>query len=82
MRGDFRQFSRDRRQHRALQFRYQLAVVRKNEIPLLRSVLHKAIFVMQAAERGSLRDPVSERQHVSVLVGWDRIRHGLRQTGA
>jgi hypothetical protein len=60
----------------------KVPVVRKNEIPLLRSLLHKAIFVMQAAEHGSLRNPVSERQHVSVLVGRDRIRHGLRQTGA
>ena len=38
--------------------RVETAVVRKNEIPLLRSLLHKAIFVMQAAEHGSLRNPV------------------------
>src|SRR5215510_5219757 len=56
-------------------------VVRKKEIRRYAALLHKAIFVMQAAEYGSLHNPISARQPVSVLVGRDRIRHGLRQTG-
>src|SRR5215831_8709858 len=37
--------------------------------------------MMQAAKYGSLHNPVSERQPVSVLVGRDQIRHGLRRPG-
>src|SRR5262249_10317125 len=48
-------------------------VVRKKRNPSLSSLLHKAIFVMQAAEHGSLRNPISERQPVSVLVGRDLV---------
>jgi hypothetical protein len=38
--------------------------------------------VMRAAEYGSLHDLVSDWQTVSVLVGRDLVRDGLRQTGA
>ena len=38
--------------------------------------------MMQAAEYGSLYNPVPDRQNVSVIVGRDLVRHGLRQTGA
>ena len=38
--------------------------------------------MMQAAEDGSLYNPISDWQTVSVLVGGNLVRHGLRQTGA
>jgi len=50
--------------------------------PSLRSLLHEPIFMMQAAEYGFLYNPISDRQTMSVLVGRDLVRHGLRQTGA
>jgi hypothetical protein len=43
---------------------------------------HEPIFVMQAAEYGVLYNPISDRQTVSVLVEWELLRIGLRQTGA
>jgi hypothetical protein len=46
------------------------------------SLLDEARFVMQAAEYGSLHNPVSDRQTVSMFVGRDLVRHGLGQTGA
>jgi hypothetical protein len=36
--------------------------------------------MMQAAEYGALRNPVSDGQSVSVLVGRGLVRDGLRQT--
>jgi hypothetical protein len=56
-------------------------VVRKNKIRL-RSLLREALFVMQAAEYGSLYHPVSDRQTVSVRVGRHALRRGLRQIGS
>jgi hypothetical protein len=50
--------------------------------PSLRSLLHEPIFMMQAAEYGSPYDPAPNRQTVSVLVGGNLLRDGLRQTGA
>src|SRR5215472_825460 len=50
--------------------------------PSLRSLLHQPIFMMQAAEYGFLYNPISDRQTMSVLVGRNLVRHGLRQTGA
>src|SRR6516225_4275742 len=50
--------------------------------PTLRSLLRETIFVMQAAQYGSLHHTVSERQPVSVLGGRDMLRDGLRQTRA
>jgi hypothetical protein len=50
--------------------------------PSLRNLLHELIFMMQSAEYGSLHNPVPDRQTVSVLVGGNLLRHGLRQTGA
>ena len=38
--------------------------------------------MMQAAEYGPFHNSVPERQTVSVLVGRNLVRHGLRQTGA
>src|SRR6516165_10110927 len=38
--------------------------------------------MMQAAEYGSLHNPVPDRQTVSALVRRNLVRHGLRQTGA
>src|SRR5215831_13614327 len=38
--------------------------------------------MMQAAEYGFLYNPISDRQTMSVLVGRNLVRHGLRQTGA
>src|SRR6516225_11257291 len=49
--------------------------------PSLCSLLHEPIFMMQAAEYGSFHNSVAERQTVSVLVGRNLVRHGLRQTG-
>jgi hypothetical protein len=48
----------------------------------LRSLLHQPVFMMQAAEYGSLLNPVPDRQTVSVLVGGNLLRLGLRQTRA
>jgi hypothetical protein len=50
--------------------------------PSLRSLLRETIFVMQAAEHGSLHHSVSDRQLVSVLGGREMLRDGLRQTRA
>ena len=50
--------------------------------PTLRSLLRETIFVMQAAQYGSLHHTVSERQPASVLGGRDIVRDGLRQTRA
>jgi len=33
---------------------------------------------MQATEHGSLHNPVSDRQSVSVLVGWHALRGGAQ----
>jgi len=44
--------------------------------------LPEPIFIIQAAEYGSLYNPISDWQTVSVLVGGKLVRHGLRQTGA
>jgi hypothetical protein len=38
--------------------------------------------MMQAAEYGFLYNPIADRQTVSVLVEWELLRIGLRQTGA
>ena len=62
-------------------FRELMPVVRKNN-PSLRSLLHEPVFMMQAAEYGSLHNPVPDRQTVSVLVGGNLFRLGLRQTRA
>jgi hypothetical protein len=48
--------------------------------PSLRSLLQEPIFVMQAAQHGSLHHSVPDRQAVSVLVGRHALRDGLRQT--
>ena len=50
--------------------------------PLLRSLLHEPLFMMQAAEYGSLHNPVPGRQTVSVFVAAKLLRHRLRQAGA
>ena len=50
--------------------------------PSLCSLLPEPIFMMQAAEYGSLYNPISDWQTVSVLAGRNLVRHGLRQTGA
>lgn len=50
--------------------------------PSLRSLLHEPVFMMQAAEYGSLHNPVADRQTVLVLVGGNLLRLGLRQTRA
>ena len=50
-------------------------------ISALRSLLHEPIFVMQAAEHGSLHHTVPDRQPVSVLVGRDMVRQVLVQIG-
>ena len=50
--------------------------------PSLHSLLHEPIFMMQAAEYGSLHHLVSDRQTVSVQVGRKLVRDGLRHTGA
>jgi hypothetical protein len=49
--------------------------------PSLCSLLPEPIFMMQVAEYGSLYNPISDWQTVSVLVGRNLVRHGLRQTG-
>ena len=54
----------------------------QKQAPSLRSLLREPVFVMQAAEHGSLHHAVPDRQPVSVLVGLDMVRHGLWQTGA
>jgi hypothetical protein len=48
--------------------------------PSLSSLLHEPVFMMQAAEYGALRNPVSDRQSVSVVVGRGPVRDRLRQT--
>jgi hypothetical protein len=48
--------------------------------PSLRSVLHEAIFMMQAAEYGPLHNPAPDGQCVSVLIAGNLLRHGLKQT--
>ena len=58
------------------------AVLRKKKDPSLGSLLHEPAFMMQAAEYGSLYNLVSDRHTVLVLVGWNLVRYGLRQTGA
>jgi hypothetical protein len=50
--------------------------------PSLRGLLREPVFVMQAAEYGSLHHLVSDRQTVSVQVGRKLVRDGLRHTGA
>jgi hypothetical protein len=57
-------------------------VVRKDEIRRSAASFTRPIFMMQAAEYGSLHNPVSDRQTVSVLVRRDLVRRALRQTGA
>src|SRR5215471_18150093 len=59
-----------------------MPVVRQKKGPSLSSLLLEPIFMMQAAEYGSLDNLVSDRQTVAVLVGRNLVRHGLRQTGA
>jgi len=56
-------------------------VVRKKKLSL-RGLLHEPLFMMQAAEYGSLHNPVPERQTMSVLVGGNLLRLGHRQTRA
>ena len=58
-----------------------MPVVRKKKLSL-RSLLHELVFMMRAAEYGSLLNPVPDRQTVSVLVGGNLLRLGLRQTRA
>ena len=59
-----------------------IACSAQKQDPSLRSLLREAIFVMQAAQYGSLHHPASERQQVSVPGGRDMLRDGLRQTRA
>ena len=61
--------------------RRNFAVQCAEKIPSLRSLLHEPIFMVQAAEYGSLHNPVPNRKTVSVLVAGKLLRHRLRQTG-
>jgi hypothetical protein len=54
----------------------------QKKIPSLRCLLHEPVFMMQAAEHGSLHNPVPDRQTVSVLVAGKMLRHGLGRTRA
>jgi hypothetical protein len=49
--------------------------------PSLRSLLHEPIFMMQAAEYGSLHNPVSGRADCAGARWAGLVRYGLRQPG-
>lgn len=59
---------------------FKMGVLRKKKIRRY-AALHEPVFVMQAAEHGSLHDSVSDRQLVSVLVGRDLVCRWLGRPG-